>query len=144
MFQHILIPTDGSEVATRAVEQGLGLAKALGARVAFLIVVEPFYTLGGDAAQFEFARETFRHADQAAAQTAADCEARAEAAGVTAATLVRKADGAAAEIAGLAEAEGCDLIVMGSHGRGGVSALVIGSQTQRVLALSRVPVLVCR
>lgn len=145
MFKHILIPTDGSVLATEAVEKGIALARAAGARVTFLMVVEPFHVLSVDSVQLESTRSEYeKHAVGIARETLAAAAAKAEAAGVAAATIDGQDDQPFRAIVEAADARGCDLIAMASHGRRGMAALIIGSQTMKVLTHSKVPVLVYR
>jgi nucleotide-binding universal stress UspA family protein len=127
MFTNILLPTDGSEVAAHAVDAGLELAKQLGAKVTFVTVVRPPQLNPAEA--------------ERALATAA---ARAEAAGVPATGLVRTGNEPADEIIAAAAETGADMIVMGSHGRSGIAAVLLGSQTELVTKHAKVPVLVYR
>lgn len=145
MFKHILIPTDGSELATAAVDRGLELAAALGAKVTFLTVIEPLHLLTYNLAQIEktqtaYQTESIKHAT---AITEA-CEAKARAKGVEARSLTRRSEHPFVEIGAAADSEGVDLIAIASHGRRGITAMVLGSQTAKVLAQSKIPVLVYR
>lgn len=149
MYAKILIPTDGSELANQAVTKGLELARTLGAEVVVLTVVEPFhvvaYGVAGDAHQLQsnmraYEAQTGAHANQVL-QAA---EARAAEASVPVSTRQLQSDQPAEAIVRAAEEAGADLIVMASHGRRGVAALVLGSQTTRVLTQTRIPVLVLR
>ena len=145
MFKHILIPTDGSKLASEAVDKGIALAGSAGARVTFLMVVEPFHVLSVDAAQLESTRVDYeKQAGVIARKTLAEAKASAEAAGVTAEVIDGVDDQPYRAIVAAADTLGCDLIAMASHGRRGMAALMIGSQTMKVLAHSRVPVLVYR
>lgn len=148
MYRTILVATDGSELAGHAVDHGIGLAKAVGAEVIFVTVTEIWSALEV-AARYEGGGLTAVPDYEAAASASAskvlsDCEARAEQANVPFKTVHipdrRPADG----ILETAELEDCDLIVMATHGRRGVSRMLIGSQTSEVLALSKRPVLVLR
>jgi nucleotide-binding universal stress UspA family protein len=146
MYKHILISTDGSEVAQKGVDQGLSLAKSVGAKVTIVTVTEryPLYAspewIPGpteiadyDARQKEWATNVL-----------ADVKAAADRLGVGAETVhVPEAQPAEAIIAN-ANKRHCDLIVMASHGRRGLRRLLLGSQTSEVLVSSPVPVLVVR
>ena len=127
MYRHILIPTDGSELAERGVAHGLALAKSLGAKVSVINVVEPLFAVTGD-----FASVLDRVAD-AAKEAGVSCET----------IQVEKGYPHQAIIA-TAEDKGCDLIVMSSHGLSGLSAIVLGSVTNKVLTHTKTPVLVCQ
>jgi nucleotide-binding universal stress UspA family protein len=145
MFKHILIPTDGSELATAAVDRGIELAAALKAEVSFLTVIEPFYVLTANPVQLEATRGEYETQSAAHAEKVlADCAAKAKAAGVAASALTRRSEQPWAEIAETAATAGCDLIAMASHGRRGMAAVMLGSQTSKVLAQSKIPVLVYR
>ena len=145
MFRHILIPTDGSALASEAVGKGIALAGAARARVTFLMVVEPFHILSVDVAQLESTRAEYeKYSAGIARQTLAAAEARATAAGVEASSMNGEDDQPYRVIVEAADTLGCDLIAMASHGRRGMAALMIGSQTMKVLAHSKVPVLVYR
>jgi nucleotide-binding universal stress UspA family protein len=150
MYKHILISTDGSEVAQKGVDHGLSLAKSLGARATVVTVTErfPVFAQAGIAgawapapvemAQYEAAQK------EIAQKVLAAVEAAADKLGVPAET-VHVAEAYPAEaIVDLAKARDCSLIVMASHGRRGLRRLVLGSQTSEVLANSPVPVLVVR
>lgn len=145
MFRKILIPTDGSPLATLAVDAGIALAKEVGAKVTVFTVTEPFHLVSLDAEQIGKLRVQYEAlADVHASDTLTAACAKAEAAGVPCETgHVRNRDVYTA-IIGKAEDIGADLIVMASHGRGGVGALVIGSVASKVLTHSTIPVLVYR
>ncbi len=142
MTQRILIATDGSELSLRASEAGVALARALGAAVVgcAAMPVYPYHGVGEAAPaeatfQARAAAEANRHLDE--------LEHAAASAGVAFSRVLR--EGHPDDIIlQAADTEGCDLIVMGSHGRRGFSSLFLGSQTQRVLARSSRPVLVVR
>ena len=144
MYRHILIPTDGSELAEHGVTNGLSLAKSIGAKVTVIIVEEPFNWHG---AEYAGITEIARHAEQMKKHVASELDRVAKAAqeaGVSCDTIqVEDAQPYRAIIATAAD-RGCDLIVMASHGRSGLSQVVLGSVTNKVLAHTKVPVLVCR
>jgi nucleotide-binding universal stress UspA family protein len=145
MFKHILIATDGSELAQKGVDKGLALAKALGAKATAVTVTEPMTALLVGEATIALPLDDYDKATAAnAAQILADVSAAAAKAGVACATLHVKDQYPAEGLVEAAKAQGCDLIVMASHGRRGLSKLLLGSQATRVLTLSEVPVLVCR
>jgi nucleotide-binding universal stress UspA family protein len=145
MYKNILLPTDGSALSAKAVEAGLQLAKSVGARVTALVAYEPFhvFSLSGD--QLEYTPATY--AEHATAEGRKILEAVAAQAAdmlVTCSTEVRQAEQPYKAIIEAAEVNGCDLVVMGSHGRRGMAALVLGSVTVEVLTHSTIPVLVYR
>jgi nucleotide-binding universal stress UspA family protein len=145
MFKHILIATDGSELAQKGVDQGLALAKALGAKVTAVTVTEPLTAmLVGEAAIALPIDEFEKAASAGAAKILAGVSVSAAKAGVACEPLYVKEQYPAEGIVEAAKARGCDLIVMASHGRRGLSKLLLGSQATRVLTHSDVPVLVCR
>ena len=145
MFQHILIPTDGSAHAKRAVEQGTAFAKAVGARVTILTVVEPFHVLSMDPKQVSEGRPTYeRLAKAEATRILAEADKVAQKQGVAYATAQKEHEHPYQAILEAAAKGSCDLIAMGSHGRRGVVALILGSVTAKVLAHSPLPVLIYR
>jgi len=148
MYRHILIATDGSERATKGVQQGLALAGSLQAKATVLTVSEPISTGFDDALGWSAVATSlpdFQNArDEAARKVLDGVTALASAVGI-APQLLHVADRYAAEaIVDTAEQQGCDLIVMASHGRRALGRLLLGSQTSEVLARCGVPVLVIR
>jgi nucleotide-binding universal stress UspA family protein len=127
MYRHILIPTDGSELAARGVAHGLALAKSVGAKVSAINVVEPLFAVTGD---FASVLDSVANA--------------AKEAGVSCETIQLENVQPHQAIIATAEDRGCDLIVMSSHGLSGLSMLLIGSVTNKVLTYAKTPVLVCR
>jgi len=146
MYEHILISTDGSEVAQKGVDHGLSLAKSLGARVTIVTVTERFPIYAGPEwipGPNEIEDYNTRQ-KEGAAKVLADVKAAADRLGVTAETVhVPDAQPAEAIIA-TADKRQCGLIVMASHGRRGIRRLLLGSQTSEVLVGSPVPVLVIK
>jgi len=148
VFRHILVPTDGSDLSDRAASTALALAKSMGARVTALHVVPPYapplpvmevgFTYAMTEDEYERAVRTqagemlARVAEQAA-QSGVDCDTR---------VVTDPAPWNA--IVDEARKSGCDAVVMASHGRRGLAALVLGSETQKVLTHASVPVLVTR
>ena len=127
MYGHILIPTDGSELAEHGVTHGLALAKSLGAKVSVINVVEPLFAVTGDFAS------VLDRAAKAAKEAGVSCE-----------TIQVENVPAYRAIISAAEDKGCDLIVMSTHGLGGLPMLLIGSVTNKVLTYAKTPVLVCQ
>jgi nucleotide-binding universal stress UspA family protein len=145
MYRHILLPTDGSELSERAVREGVRFAKSIGARVTALHVTPPFYPAGLNPGAFVAqADEHARHAKESTQRALDFAERAAREAGVTCAVRHRESDSPWSEIIKTAGDEDCDLIFMASHGRRGVTALVLGSETNKVLTHSKIPVLVTR
>ena len=147
MYRHILIPTDGSELAEQAVTNGLSLAKSLGAKITVIIVEQP-EPLWFGASYGAYARidELDKYAEQAKIYDASALSRAADAAkqaGVTCDTVQVKDAQPYQVIIATAADRGCDLIVMASHGRSGLSAVVLGSVTNKVLTHTKIPVLVC-
>ena len=137
MYDRILIPTDGSDAVETAVEHAFGLAEAYDATVHVLYVVEPPYA--ADAAM----ADVYSSLEAAGERIVTDVGERAAAADVESVTATRTGT-AHREIIEYAEAEGVDVIVMGTHGRTGLQRLVLGSVTERVVRLSPVPVVTVR
>jgi nucleotide-binding universal stress UspA family protein len=140
----ILIATDGSELSRKAINIGVGLARSLGASVLGVAAVppNPYVALGGE--------QEPQLADLRAKMGALGnehlsvVEQAARAAGVAFETVIREELAPHRAILSTAEGAGCDLIVMASHGRSGYTAVLLGSETQKVLAFASVPVLVVR
>jgi len=142
MYRHILIPTDGSNPAELGMAHGLALAKSVGAKVSVIFVVEPFSEMSGRFLEVvaryaelrkEQARDVLDRAAKAAKEASVSCE-----------TIQVENEQPHQAIIAAAEDKGCDLIVMSSHGRGGLSKLLLGSVTNKVLTHAKTPVLVCQ
>ena len=145
MYEHILIAVDGSDVSVHAEEQGFALAKALGSQVTLAHVTEPWPT--AVSGEWALAMPLTEYQELAAANARSILSAAAERArrcGLTCKTVHIPDRYAAEGIIEHAKATPCDLIVMGSHGRRGLSKLLLGSEATRVLAGASVPVLICR
>jgi nucleotide-binding universal stress UspA family protein len=148
LYARILLPTDGSSLSTRGAKAGVRLAKALGAQVAVVFVGMPYAsTVYGDAAVFYAGpslKEHKRFSAEVAKRAFAPVVLEAQRAGVDCATLLAVDSKPWQGILKTARARKSDAIVMASHGRSGLNRLFLGSETQRVLAHSRIPVLVIR
>jgi nucleotide-binding universal stress UspA family protein len=145
MFKGILIPTDGSELSERAIKQGVSLAKALGATVVGLTVTEPFHVFAMEPMMVTDTAEKYEEDLRILTKKYLSVvEAVAKQAGVPCRTLTRSGEHPYEEIIKAAETQRCDAICMASHGRRGLSALVLGSETVKVLTHSRIPVVVVR
>lgn len=147
MFKHILIPTDGSETALKAVRAGIALAAETGARVTGYCAQEPVPTHiygEGYLADKKLVAEFEKRAGEYAQKSLQAVEAEAKAAGVACATFVTKSPVPYRGIVDAAEKKGCDAIVMASNGHRGFQKLLLGSVTQEVLTHSKIPVLVYR
>ncbi|WP_045836986.1 universal stress protein [Hyphomicrobium sp. 99] len=145
MYKHLLIATDGSELAGKAVEQGFALAKAVNAKVTILTVTEPW---GMDAPAEVAIVYPVEEYERAAAANARKILDDASAAGmklqIACQTVHVKDQYPAEAIVETASTHGCDLIVMASHGHRGLMRLVLGSQAHRVVTQSTTSVLICR
>jgi nucleotide-binding universal stress UspA family protein len=145
MFTHILIASDGSELAERAVAQGMELAKVLKARVTAVTVSMPWTAyLSGEAVLALPVEEYEKGTADNAARILGRMAAMAKTAEVACTTTRVKDQFPAEGIIAAAKDHGCDLIVMASHGRRGLAKLFLGSEATKVLTLSSVPVLICR
>lgn len=143
MYKNILIATDGAEIGQKAVGQGLSLARALAAGATVVTVTEPFR--GSGKMSFYPSAADYDKAVTANAQAIlASAVEMARKAGVSCETLHVKDQFPAEGIIETGKRLGCDLIVMASHGRRGVSRLLLGSEANKVVTLSEVPVLICR
>lgn len=148
MFRHILIPTDGSKLAAKGIKAGVALAKSLGAKVTGAYVMQPYMPpLYGEAAIYYAGispREYEKSARQAARHALEAIEKEARRANVPCSTQVVADARPWQGILKAARGRKCDAIVMASHGRGGMGGLLLGSETQGVLAHSKIPVVVIR
>ena len=146
MFKHILLATDGSAASTHAATLAIGLARSHGAQLTALYVVDPYPYLGlGEANPMGFQAYMSAAMDHASQAHAAIAKLAAEGGPkVAVAPRVVEDVGASVGILQTARELGCDLIVVGSHGRSGIARLMLGSVAGRVVAESAVPVLVAR
>ena len=144
MFKRILVPTDGSDLTGKAVDTAIGLAKSLGAQIQAISVKEPFPYSAISEMQPTPPQEFFDAQERIANKRVQQVVASCGAAGVACEAFTVEAGHAWEAIIDHAKAQQCDLLVMASHGRRGVSALLLGSETQKVLTHSTVPVLVVR
>ena len=146
-YSHLLVPSDGSELSRRAIEQAVQLAARLGARITFLHVLANIpIPLGGlgEALDPRTLEALIAAGRSESERILAEAAAAADQAGVACDCERLSGDLPHRGIVATAERLGCDLIVMASHGRRGLSGLLIGSETQRVLAAAPCPVLVHR
>ncbi|MNC84898.1 putative universal stress protein [compost metagenome] len=147
MFKHILLPTDGSKLSSKAVKRGIDLAKKSRARVTAIHVVPEFNLMVDEGITMLSAalKKRFEEEGRARAQKMLDDIARqARSRGVRCTTLCVASDLPYLEIISAARKKKCDLILMASHGRRGLSSLLLGSETAKVLLHTKVPVLVVR
>jgi nucleotide-binding universal stress UspA family protein len=146
MYHNILIATDGSTLGGKAVSHGLDLAKAVGAKVTAVIVEEPFNVFAVPESRSRQLTEEFERHNVTIKQHAnrvlgAVAEA-AKKAGVTCETVQRDDEQPYEAIIKTAKEKGCDAIIMASHGRSGISAVLLGSVTNKVLTHTDIPVVV--
>jgi len=147
VYKHILIPTDGSAASERAIATGIALAKVLGARVTGFHAAPPAVplVLGKQLAKAYMSRDEREQAIEQAAVRYLGVIGRAAAkAGVSCETMHVTSDFPADAILEAARSRKCDLVVMASHGRHGLAAMLLGSETQKVLTHAKIPVLVHR
>lgn len=144
MFKRILVPTDGSDITAKAVGTAVTLAKSVGARVYTIGVKEPFPYSAISEMQPTPPQEFFDAQERIAAKHVQAVRDACAAANVPCEAHTVEALHPWEAIIDHAKRMECDLLVMGSHGRRGVSALLLGSETQKVLTHSKVPVLVVR
>jgi nucleotide-binding universal stress UspA family protein len=145
MFKHILLPTDGSDLSRKAMLYGVQLAKACGSRVTGLTIAPPYYAGSMDAVLIPVGEDEYEEESRRVCELALEqVRMAADAAGVACDTIREIHDQPYRAIIDAAQAKVCDLIVMASHGRRGVSALLLGSETVKVLTHSTIPVLVYR
>lgn len=144
MFKKILVPSDGSDLAHKAAEYAADLAKVHGAQVIGVYVIDPFPYIGiGDASAVGL-QAYMSEAKAAAGQSLGDIRALCVARGVPFEGDTIERSVTYEGVLETAKAEGCDLIVMGSHGRKGMQALILGSVAQKVLTHASVPVLIVK
>ncbi|MGA7329247.1 MAG: universal stress protein [Rhodomicrobium sp.] len=145
MYTNILIPTDGSELAGKAVQHGIALASRIGAKITVLTVLPPFHIFTTDTQMIEDTPAQYEARMQEHAKKTLGAVAQAaQAAGIACETVHIEHEHPYRAIIDAAASKGCDLIVMASHGRHGISAIVLGSETVKVLTHSKIPVLVHR
>lgn len=147
MFKHILLPTDGSKLSRKAVKRGIDLARKNKARVTalhvlpeFKLMVDDGFTMISPALKKRFDDEGRARAEKLLGEIASEARAR----GVRCATVCVAGDSPYQQIISVARKHKCDLILMASHGRRGISSLLLGSETSKVLLHTRIPVLVVR
>jgi len=148
MFKHILLPTDGSKLAARAVVRGLSLAKSLGAKVTLLSVVPEFRMVADESFAVpmgvQFKERYEKEAKVRALKMLTAIRQKAAKSEIQCDITVVASDLPYQQIIAVAKKRKCDLVVMASHGRRGLTGLLLGSETVKVLTHSKVPVLVVR
>jgi nucleotide-binding universal stress UspA family protein len=145
MFKHLLVATDGSALSESAAQMAVGLAKENNATVTGIYMVRPFHMTIYSAEMVGYTEDEFLASDRARAEeyltTVRNIAAHA---GVECDTVAASGAHPYEAILDTAKERNCDLIVMASHGHGGIRGLLIGSETQKVLTHSHLPVLVVR
>ena len=144
MYKRILVPTDGSDITAKAVATAVGLARLTGAEISSLAVKEPFPYSAITEMQPVPPQEFYDSQERIAVKHLQAVKDACAAAGVACTAASIEALHPWEAILDFGKSQGCDLIVMASHGRRGVAALLLGSETQKVLTHSVVPVLVVR
>jgi nucleotide-binding universal stress UspA family protein len=145
MFKHVLLPTDGSNLSQAAIQKGVQFAKSMTAKITGISVMpEQRYYLYQTDITVQVKEETAKQHSLQANRNLSVIEKAAKEAGVPCETLCEISDHPYETIIRVAEQKGCDLIMMASHGRRGVKGLLLGSETQKVLTHSKIPVLVYR
>ena len=145
MYKHLLIAIDGSDLAQTALQHGVQLAQSLHAKVTIVTVSEPWHAYSAGELTMPFPVKEYQESvAKWATNILAKAKSVADDAGVHSATVHIKDDYPADGILGAAEQHECDLIVMASHGRRGISRIVLGSQANHDVTHSTRPVLNCR
>ena len=148
MFKHLLLPTDGSKFSDRAVQRGIEFAKSIGARVTTVHVIPEFRMMADESFALPTSADLKRRYEKEAKARAERMLARigekARAADVAYDAVAVSGDVPYEKIIDTAKKCKCDLIMMASHGRRGISGLLLGSETAKVLTHSKIPVLVVR
>lgn len=148
MYRHILVPTDGSPLSTRAVKEAIELAKTCGAKLTAVHVIPPFtppvYMDGVIPYPELYSPAEYKRVTEAQSQRVlAKITERARTAGVRCATAMVTAQPVWKAILSAARSKRCDAIVMASHGRRGIEGVLLGSETHKVLTHTKLPVVVC-
>jgi nucleotide-binding universal stress UspA family protein len=145
MFKRILLPTDGSELSSRAVLAGVSFAKEVGAKVIGLTVMPDFKTFTANTDMLESTEDEYLGTSETRGGKYLSTIANAASSvGVECTTTLVRSDDPHEAILRTARDQGCDLIIMASHGRRGLAGVLLGSETQKVLVHSSIPVLVYR
>ena len=149
MYKHIMLPVDGSELSRKAETECIAFAKATGAKVTAIHVVSHFYLHiqpwgAPRSVHTKIEKQHEEEATEIARKMISKLEARAKSEGVKLEGVIVVADHPYEEIIGNAEKRKCDLIMMASHGHTGLNAVLLGSETAKVLTHAKIPVLVVR
>jgi nucleotide-binding universal stress UspA family protein len=144
MFDHILVPVDGSESSNQALEKALAIAQAFKSSVTVLSVIDA-YAFTGVGVDFAYGQDEYLSAAKAEAELALNAaKQRFEAVGISVTTSVLEGHAIYRGILDVAQSMDADLIVMGSHGRKGIEKLILGSVAAQVLSHAHLPVLIVR
>ena len=144
MFQHVLVPIDGSPTSESAVDKAIAIARAFGGSVTLVFVVDP-YPFAGVGADFAYGQTQYLSAARTQANSALQtARSTIEAAGVPVTASLAESHSVWRGILEACDSGAVDLIVMGSHGRSGIEKVMLGSVAQRVVSHAKVPVLVVR
>ena len=145
MYKHIMIATDGSEIAAKAVSRGVNLAKALGARLSAVTVTEPYETIVQVETMAAILPGDYnKRCEESANRILSTVTSAANTAGIEC-NVIHEKNGLPYEgVIEAAEKAGADLIVLGSHGRRGIEGFLIGSQANKLLTHTKIPALVVR
>jgi nucleotide-binding universal stress UspA family protein len=144
MFKRILVPTDGSELSNKAIAAAIDLAKSLGATVVGMTTLEPYSYSNLSEYRPETLDDYESRMDQIGAERLGRIADAAARAGVPVETVTAKSFSPFEAIIDTAKGKSCDLIIMASHGRRGLNAVLLGSETQKVLTHTGIPVMVYR
>ena len=149
MYKHILVPTDGSKLSDKGVREAIKMAKAVGAKITAVHVMDNDYSVflneGFVMPDMPEIRKRFEDGNSARAnEILGGVKAAANKAGVKCETVVATGSLPYESIIKQAKRANCDLIMMGSHGRSGIKVILLGSETAKVLTHSKIPVLVVR
>ena len=145
MYKHILITTDGSEIANKAISHGVELAKTLGAKLSAVTVTEPYEAaMVPQAKGLVLPADYNKQCEESASKILSFVSSAAQSAGIKCDVIHEQNRWPYEGIIEAAEKVGADLIVIGSHGRRGIEGLLIGSQTTKLLTHSKIPALVVR
>jgi nucleotide-binding universal stress UspA family protein len=144
MYQRVLVPTDGSDISAKAIQTAIGIAKLTGASLYAISVKEPFPYSAISEMQPVPPQEFYDAQERIAAARVKEVADAAAAAGIACQSHTVEALHPWEAMLDHAKAQGCDLVVMASHGRRGLAALLLGSETQRVLLHSTLPVLIVK
>jgi nucleotide-binding universal stress UspA family protein len=144
MFKRILVPTDGSELSNKAIAAAVDLAKSLGATVVGMTTLEPYSYSNLSEYRPETLDDYESRMDQIGAERLGRIADAAARSGVPVETVAAKSFSPFEAIIDTAKGKSCDLIIMASHGRRGLNAVLLGSETQKVLTHTSIPVMVYR